>query len=166
MKSLFEVFDAETLLKLVDDTYYDLKKISQEERKSFLINNTKYYYCLGRNDKDVRNLSSFLKQFQNNALCIAEASKRETNRDNIVDENDRNEFDEIGYIEYKYFQIYLLKYNDGYYILSKPVLMKYDDVLMLQNFSDFIESKIAFYKVIDALQKEYNISLLKDSNIT
>lgn len=167
MQDLLKVFDSEKTLKLLNNKYCNFKKLSNEEKNAILsIDNVKYYYYAGKNDEDVRKLYSFLKQIQDNAICIAEANKRVTNRDELVDEDDLDEFDEIGYIEYKCFQVFLLKYNDKYYVLSKPFLMqKEDDVLMLQITSDPIEAKLEFHKVLDRLQKEYNISLLKDTDI-
>lgn len=167
MKVLFKVFDSEKTLKLLNDKYCDFKKLSNEEKNVISsMDNVRYYNYAGKNDEDVRRLYSFLQQIQDNAICIAEANKRVTNRDDLIDESDLDEFDEIGYIEYKYFQVSLLKYNDEYYILSKPFLMQKDgNVLMLQRTSNLNESKLEFHKVLDSLQKEYNISVLKDTDI-
>lgn len=167
MKDLFEVFDLEKNLKVVDEEYYDSKNISKEERMPSTITNIRNYYYAGEDENDVRSVIDFLNQFQNDALCIAEINKRETNRDNLSDEDDLEELEEKGFVEYNYFQTYLLKYNDDYYVLSKPYLMDNDEnVLMLQKASNPIDAKIKFTEMSKGLEeKGFNVSLIKDTDI-
>lgn len=167
-KNLFEVFNSETTLKLIDNTYCDLKNFPQKDRKGLLgllTDKVRYYYYAGKNEEDVRKLYSFLQHIQENAICIAEASKIITNCDDLVYQDEVDEFDEMGYIEYKCFQVFLLKYDDEYYVLSQPFLMQKDDnILMLQGTYDITEAKSKFNEMIDRLQKEYNVSLLKNND--
>lgn len=102
--NLFEVFDLEKTLRLIDDTYCDLKKVSKEDRNAMMeVKNIRYYYYVGKEDEDVRSLYQFLQKFQDNALCMAEAKKIETNRDNLLDEGDIDEFNEV-----RFCRIYML----------------------------------------------------------
>ena len=111
MKNLFETFDSEATLKLVDNEYLKQKRFSKEEREVTSVDDVKYYYYAGKDDEDIRKLSKFLKPFQDKAFLIAEANERETNCENIDNEDDLDEFDEVGYVEYKCFQVYLFEYN-------------------------------------------------------
>lgn len=153
MKDLLEVFNSEKTLKLLDNEYCNIKKISNEEKKVILSNeNVKYYHYAGKDDEDIRKCYKFLKKIQDNAICIAEAYKSLINRYELIDE--RN------YTVYKYFQVYLLEYNDKYYVLSKPTLMQSDDnVLMLQRTTNLIKAKKEFDKIVNKLQKVYDINI-------
>ena len=169
MKNLFEILNLETTLKLIDNAYCDLKNISQEDRRGLLESlkdDVGYYYYAGKNDEDVRKLYSFLEQLQDNAICIANASKRITSDDDLVFQDEVDEFNEMGYIEYQYFQVFLLKYNNEYYVLSKPFLMQKDDnILMLQGTSNISEAKVKFNEMLNRLRQEYEISLEKGMDI-
>lgn len=71
-----------------------------------------------------------------------------------------------GFVEYTCFQVYLFKYDDNYYTLSQPTLMRNDDnVLMLQGFQNMIEAKLAYCKMIERLGREYQVCLIKDTDI-
>ena len=60
------------------------------------------------------------------------------------------EFNERGYWEYQCFQVFLLKYNNEYYVLSQPFLMRQkENVLMLQWCADISEAKFKFNEMID-----------------
>lgn len=167
MKDLFAIFDEQENLKVVDTEYYDLKNIPEEERMPSTITNIRNYYFAGEDDNDVRSVIEFLRQFKNDALCVAEISKKETNRDNLSDEEDLEEFDEQGFIEYHYFETYLLKYNEEYYVLSKPYLMENDNnVLMLQKSYDLETAKKQFDEMSKGLEeKGFVSSLVKETNI-